>query len=149
MVDTVHPTTDAGAGTLGRGPAYQAFLVLRTAFVVAPIVFGADKFTNWMVDWDRYLAPVLSDPLPVSPDQAMYLVGIIEIVAGIVVALHPRLGGAVVAVWLLGIILNLVLLGDYWDVALRDVGLLAGAVALQRLATAYDPRPVLWPVRRV
>jgi uncharacterized membrane protein YphA (DoxX/SURF4 family) len=149
MVDTVHPTTDAGAGTLARGPAYQAFLVLRTAFVVAPIVFGADKFTNWMVDWDRYLAPVLSDPLPVSPDQAMYLVGIIEIVAGIVVALHPRLGGAVVAVWLLGIILNLVLLGDYWDVALRDVGLLAGAVALQRLATAYDPRPVLWPVRRV
>lgn len=148
MVDTVHPTTDAGAGTLARGPAYQAFLVLRTAFVVAPIVFGADKFTNWMVDWDRYLAPVLSDPLPVSPDQAMYLVGIIEIVAGIVVALHPRLGGAVVAVWLLGIILNLVLLGDYWDVALRDVGLLAGAVALQRLATAYDPRPVLWPVRR-
>lgn len=149
MVDTVHPTTDAGAGTLARGPAYQAFLVLRTAFVVAPIVFGADKFTNWMVDWDRYLAPVLSDPLPVSPDQAMYLVGIIEIVAGMVVALHPRLGGAVVAVWLLGIILNLVLLGDYWDVALRDVGLLAGAVALQRLATAYDPRPVLWPVRRV
>lgn len=148
MVDTVHPTTDAGAGTLARGPAYQAFLVLRTAFVVAPIVFGADKFTNWMVDWDRYLAPVLSDPLPVSPDQAMYLVGIIEIVAGMVVALHPRLGGAVVAVWLLGIILNLVLLGDYWDVALRDVGLLAGAVALQRLATAYDPRPVLWPVRR-
>lgn len=148
MVDTVHPTTGAGAGTLAKGPAYQAFLVLRTAFVVAPIVFGADKFTNWMVDWDRYLAPVLSDPLPVSPDQAMYLVGIIEIVAGIVVALHPRLGGAVVAVWLLGIILNLVLLGDYWDVALRDVGLLAGAVALQRLATAYDPRPLLWPVRR-
>ncbi|HLS40346.1 MAG TPA: hypothetical protein VK038_06260 [Ornithinicoccus sp.] len=87
-------------------------------------------------------------PLPVSPDQAMYVVGIIEIVAGIVVALHPRLGGAVVAVWFLGIILNLVLLGDYWDVALRDVGLLAGAVALQRLATAYDPRPLLWPVRR-
>lgn len=150
MVDTAHPSSDSRARTLpAQGPVHQAFLVLRTAFVVAPIVFGADKFTNWMVDWDRYLAPVLADPLPMSPDQAMYLVGIIEIVAGIVVALHPKLGAGVVAAWLVGIILNLVLLGDYWDVALRDVGLLAGAIALQRLAAAYDPRPLLWPVRRV
>jgi uncharacterized membrane protein YphA (DoxX/SURF4 family) len=147
MVDTASrtPRTNAGARPT-RDAAYQAFLVLRTAFVVAPIVFGADKFTNWMVDWDMYLAPALADPLPMAPDQIMYVVGVIEIVAGIVVALHPRLGAGVVAIWLAGIIVNLLLIGDFYDVALRDFGLLLAAVALQRLATTYDPRPVGWPV---
>jgi uncharacterized membrane protein YphA (DoxX/SURF4 family) len=127
---------------------YQAYAVLRTAFTVAPIVFGLDKFTNLLVQWDRYLAPVLSNPLPVTPHQAMYAVGVIEVVAGIVVLLHPRLGAAVVAAWLAGIIVNLLLIPGFYDVALRDFGLLLAAVALQRLATRFDPRPTLWPLRR-
>jgi uncharacterized membrane protein YphA (DoxX/SURF4 family) len=146
-------TTTAQRGTpspsrLEPDVAHQAYVVLRSAFVLAPIVFGLDKFTNLLVQWDRYLAPVLADPLPVSPQQAMYAVGVVEVVAGLVVALHPRLGAAVVAAWLGGIIVNLLLVPGFHDVALRDLGLLLAAVALQRLATAYDPRPVLWPVVR-
>lgn len=134
--------------TEGGDTAYQAYAVLRTAFVVAPIVFGLDKFTNVLVQWDTYLAPVLSRPLPVTPHQAMYAVGVVEVVAGLVVALHPRLGALVVAAWLGGIIVNLLLVPGFYDVALRDFGLLLAAVALQRLATRYDPRPTLWPLRR-
>ena len=132
-----------------RGDAtYQAYAVLRTAFVVAPVVFGLDKFTNILVQWDQYLAPALSQPLPVTAHQAMYAVGVIEVVAGLVVAFHPRLGALVVALWLGGIILNLLLLPGFYDVALRDFGLLMAAVALQRLATHFDSRPTLWPLRR-
>jgi uncharacterized membrane protein YphA (DoxX/SURF4 family) len=131
-----------------RDPAHQAYVVLRTAFVVAPIVFGLDKFTNLLVHWDTYLAPVLSRPLPVTPHQAMYAVGVVEVVAGVVVALHPRLGALVVAVWLGGIIVNLLLIPGFYDIALRDFGLLLAAVALQRLATRFDPRPTFWPLRR-
>jgi hypothetical protein len=132
-----------------RGDAvHQAYAVLRTAFVVAPVVFGLDKFTNVLVQWDQYLAPALSQPLPFSPHQTMYAVGVIEVVAGLVVAFHPRLGALVVAGWLAGIIVNLLLLQGFYDVALRDFGLLMAAVALQRLATRYDPRPTLWPLRR-
>ncbi|MEO6789874.1 MAG: hypothetical protein ABI249_03340 [Ornithinibacter sp.] len=133
---------------LAQDPARQAFLVLRGAFVIAPIVFGLDKFTNWLVQWDQYLAPVLSDPLPVSPHQAMYAVGVIEVAAGVLVALHARLGAVVVVAWLAGIILNLMLIPGFYDVALRDFGLLLAAVALQRLATRYDPRPLTWPLHR-
>ena len=122
--------------------------MLRTAFVVAPIIFGLDKFTDLLVHWDQYLAPVLSGTLPVTPHQAMYAVGVVEVVAGLVVAFHPRLGALVVAAWLGGIILNLLLLPGFYDVALRDFGLLLAAVALQRLATRFDPRPLLWPLRR-
>lgn len=143
-----HPEADVQARTAAGEPAYQAFFVLRAAFVVAPILFGLDKFTNLMTEWDRYLAPVLSDPLPVSPQQAMYAVGVIEVVAGLVVLLHPRLGALVVAAWLGGIIVNLLLIPGLYDVALRDFGLLLAAVALQRLSTRFDPRPVLWPMRR-
>ncbi|GAA2037708.1 DoxX family membrane protein [Terrabacter terrae] len=128
--------------------AYQAFAILRTAFTVAPIIFGLDKFTNVLVQWDHYLAPVLSRPLPVTPHQAMYAVGVIEVVAGLIVALHPRLGALVVAVWLGGIIVNLLLIPGFYDVALRDFGLLLAAAALQRLASRYDPRPTFWPLRR-
>lgn len=129
-------------------PAYQAFFVLRAAFVVAPILFGLDKFTNLMTEWDRYLAPVLSDPLPFTAHQQMYVVGVIEVIAGLVVLLHPKLGAAIVTVWLAGIILNLLLLADFYDVALRDFGLLLAAVALQRLSTRFDPHALLWPLRK-
>ena len=126
--------------------AYQAFFVLRSAFVIAPIVFGVDKFTNLLVQWDQYLAPVLSNPLPVSPHQARYAVGVVEIAAGLLVAVHPRLGALVVAAWLGGIVVNLLLIPGYYDVALRDLGLLLAAIALQRLATRYDQRSLLWPL---
>ena len=148
MATTLSATRSGSRPGLRRDAAYQAFLLLRTAFVVAPVVFGVDKFTNLLTDWVRYLAPSIAHLSPFTPTTTMYAVGVVEVVAGVVVALHPRLGGAVVALWLAGIVLNLLLLGTYWDVALRDVGLLLGAVALQRLSTRFDPRPALWPLHK-
>jgi hypothetical protein len=120
-------------------PAYQAYLLLRIGFVVAPLLFGLDKFFNILVDWDKYLAPVLNDIIPGSAHQAMLAVGVIEIVAGLVVALRPRFGGYLVAAWLAGIIVNLVVIPGHYDIALRDFGLLLGALSLARLATAFEP----------
>lgn len=120
-----------------RDPASQAFVLLRTVFTVAPILFGLDKFLNLLVDWPSYLAPIATDILPFDAQQIMYAVGVVEIAAGIVVALAPRFGALLVAVWLAGIIVNLLLVPGYFDVALRDFGLLVGALALQRLATAH------------
>jgi hypothetical protein len=149
MTTTLTPTDTDSSSRLRRDAAYQAFMVLRSAFVIAPIVFGVDKFPNLLVQWDRYLAPVLARLLPVSPHQAMYAVGVVEVLAGLLVAFHPRLGAVVVATWLGGVIVNLLLIPGYYDVALRDFGLLLAAVALQRLATRYDARPTLWPLRQV
>ncbi len=115
---------------------HQAFMLLRTIFTVAPIVFGLDKFTNLLTDWTHYLAPIATDIIPVSPQVFMYAVGVVEIAAGILVALRPKIGSLVVALWLLGIIVNLLMIPNYFDVALRDFGLLVGALALNRLATA-------------
>ena len=138
-------TLHGDAGVTGRAdysdPRYQAFLLMRLAFTVAPIVFGLDKFFNVLVDWPVYLAPWINDIAPGSGQQFMYFVGATEIVAGILVALKPRYGAYVVAGWLGGIIINLVTLSGYYDVALRDFGLLLGALALARLASAYD-RPL-------
>jgi hypothetical protein len=120
-------------------PAYQAFLALRVGFVVAPILFGLDKFTNLLTDWTAYLAPGVDRLVPGSAASAMLAVGVVEIVAGLVVAVRPKLGGYLVAAWLAGIITNLLLLGDHYDVALRDFGLLLAALALARLATAFQP----------
>ena len=122
-----------------RDPAYQAFLVLRTVFTVAPIVFGLDKFANLLTDWPGYLAPWINDIVPGSGQDAMYIIGVIEIVAGIAVALIPRYGALIVVAWLAGIILNLLTLSGFYDVALRDFGLLVAALALARLATKYAP----------
>jgi len=120
-------------------PAYQAFLLLRIAFTVAPIVFGLDKFFNVLVDWEGYLAPWINDIVPGSAATVMHLVGVIEVVAGLAVALKPRYGAYVVAAWLAGIILDLLTYSGYYDVALRDFGLLIGALSLGRLASRYDP----------
>jgi hypothetical protein len=120
-------------------PAYQAYLVLRTGFVVAPILFGLDKFTNLLTEWTAYLAPAVDRLVPGSASGAMLAVGVVEVVAGLVVAVRPKLGGYLVAAWLAGIIGNLLLLGDCYDVALRDFGLLLAALALARLATAFQP----------
>jgi uncharacterized membrane protein YphA (DoxX/SURF4 family) len=116
--------------------AHQAFQILRFGFTVAPIIAGADKFLHLLTDWDKYLAPAVSNTLGVQPHTFMMIVGVIEIVAGIVVAVRPRFGGYLVAAWLVGIILDLVVVGGYLDVALRDLGLCLGALALARLAEA-------------
>jgi len=131
------PGSSTVARLTGRSgdPAQQAFLLLRTVFTVAPIVFGLDKFVNLLTDWPGYLAPFVDRLVPGTAQQAMYIVGVIEIVAGILVAVRPKYGAVVVSAWLAGIIVNLLILGDFYDVALRDFGLLVGALALWRLAT--------------
>ncbi|MFJ9825481.1 hypothetical protein ACIRSU_14090 [Streptomyces sp. NPDC101160] len=139
---TTAPTTPARQQRRAalRDPGYQAFLILRTGFTVAPILFGLDKFANLLTDWPHYLAPWINDIVPGTAQQAMYAVGGVEIVAGVVVALAPRFGGWLVAGWLAGIIVNLLTIPGYYDVALRDFGLLLGAVALARLAERYRAR---------
>jgi hypothetical protein len=124
-------------------PVFQAFALLRIGFVVAPILFGIDKFAHVLVNWDIYLAPRLNDIIPGTAHQAMYAVGVIEIVAGLVVAIRPRYGSLLVSAWLTGIIVNLLLIPGYYDIALRDFGLLLAALTLYRLATAFDRRPLL------
>jgi hypothetical protein len=119
----------------------QAFRILRFGFTVAPIVAGLDKFLNVLTDWDKYLAPVVSNMLGIQPHTFMMIVGAIEIVAGVLVAVRPRFGGYLVAAWLFGIIVNLLVLGSYLDVALRDLGLLLGALALAQLAKAAALAP--------
>src|SRR5215213_9847282 len=122
-----------------RDARYQAFALLRVAFAVAPIAFGLDKFFNVMVDWPKYLAPWINDIAPGSGQDFMYFVGAIEIVAGIVVALKPRYGAYLVAGWLGGIVVNLLTYSGYYDIALREFGLMLGALTLGRLASVYDP----------
>jgi uncharacterized membrane protein len=120
-------------------PAAQAYLLMRVVFVLAPIVFGLDKFAGVLTDdWTRYLAPEFNDLIPGSAATAMHIVGVVEILAGLVVLAMPRWGGLLVAGWLAGIILNLLLVGGYGDIALRDFGLLVGALCLSRLATAQS-----------
>jgi hypothetical protein len=130
---------------LGLGPSraaeHQAFQLLRTVFTVAPIVFGLDKFFNLLTDWEAYLAPWINDLVPGSAHTAMLLVGVVEIVAGVVVAVRPRFGGYLVAAWLTGIIVDLVSQGRYYDIALRDFGLLVAALALARLAASPAASP--------
>jgi len=136
----VQPQGAAGRSVgrqLRTDPAYQAFWLLRIGFTIAPILFGIDKALHLLTDWDRYLAPFVNDLVPGSAHQAMYAVGIVEVIAGLVVALAPRFGGYLVAAWLAGIIVNLLLIPGYYDVALRDFGLLLAALTLARLATAF------------
>src|SRR5918997_3858175 len=130
MATDVHPLRTA----LAADPSYQAFLLLRTAFTVAPIAFGLDKFTNLLADWPVYLAPWIDRIVPGTAQQAMYAVGVVEVLAGVVVAVAPRFGGWLVAAWLGGIILNLLTIPGFYDGALRDFEMLVGAVALARLS---------------
>lgn len=143
------------AGRLGplrgdiRHPAFQAFLLLWAGFTAAPILFGLDKFFNWMTFWPNYLWVGFPHLLGVSPQHFMYGVGVIEMVAGLLVFLMPRFAPYVVAGWLAGIITNLVIISAargghtnvFWDIALRDFGLLIAALALARLAAIYAPNP--------
>ena len=124
-------------------PGYQAFVTLRVGFTVLPIVMGIDKFFNNLVNWEQYLAHWIANLSPLSATGTMHIVGIIEIVAGILVALKPRYFAYLVAAWLGGIILNLLTYSGFYDIALRDFGLMLGALTLGRLAWIYDA-----PVRR-
>jgi hypothetical protein len=135
--------TAAGPAAAGRGsllaarPAYQAYLILYAGFVALPVLAGLDKFFHVLVNWDQYLTPLVTQILPVSAHTFMLVVGVIEIGAGVLVALQPRIGAYVVALWLWGIILNLLLLQNFYDVALRDFGLSLGALALARLSQEF------------
>jgi uncharacterized membrane protein YphA (DoxX/SURF4 family) len=122
-----------------REPGYAAFVLLRIGFAVLPIWMGADKFANTLTYWPHYLAPWIVNLLPFSAQTAMYVVGVIEILAGIAVLLKPRYASYVVALWLAGIIINLLTWSGFYDVALRDFGLLVAALAATQLARAYDP----------
>jgi uncharacterized membrane protein YphA (DoxX/SURF4 family) len=121
-----------------RDARYQAFALLRLTFTVAPIAFGLDKFFNVMVDWPTYLAPWINDIAPGSGQDFMYFVGVVEILAGVAVALKPRYGAYLVAAWLAGIVINLLTASGFYDVALRDFGLMLAALTLARLASIYD-----------
>jgi uncharacterized membrane protein YphA (DoxX/SURF4 family) len=137
-----HPPAIGTTKTLDRlksDPGYQAFWLLRIGFTVLPILFGLDKFSNTLVDWEIYLASWINDIVPGNASDAMHIVGVIEIVAGVAVALKPRYAAYIVAAWLGGIVVNLLTLSGYYDVALRDFGLFAAALTLGRLASKYDP----------
>ena len=121
-------------------PVFQAFMLLRIAFTVAPIVFGVDKATNLLTDWQQYLSPTVDHLVPGTGHQLMLVVGLVEVLAGVLVGVRPQFGAYVVAGWLAGIIVNLVLIPGFYDVALRDFGLLVAALALARLAHAFRPR---------
>jgi uncharacterized membrane protein YphA (DoxX/SURF4 family) len=131
-------TTTALRGTL-RDPAVQGYLILRLTFVVVPILSGLDKFFNLLVDWPKYLAPWVNDLMPGTAQEFMYVVGAIEIVAGLVVLISPKWGSLLVAAWLAGIIVNLLTLDPprYYDIAARDFALLLAAITLNRLAIAF------------
>ena len=148
MESAALPRSGTAVGRDGAAPAtaparddagYQAFLMLRVGFALAPILFGLDKFFNILVHWPKYLAPWINNIAPGSAQDFMYFVGGVEIVAGLVVALKPRYGAPLVAAWLFGIVVNLLSYSGYYDIALRDFGLMIGALTLARLAWRYDP----------
>jgi hypothetical protein len=127
------------AAGVREGPAYQAYQVLLFGFTVAPIIAGVDKFFDFLVTWDQYLTPAIPRMLNMASHPIMMIIGAIEIVAGVIVALKPSVGGWIVALWLWGIIANLLTIPGYFDVALRDFGLSLGAIALARLARQFAP----------
>ena len=136
---TTHIATHPARAELAD-PAFQAFTLLRVGFTAAPILFGLDKFLELMTDWSTYLWSGVASVLPGSADSVMVAVGVIEVLAGVLVAVRPRLGAYVVAAWLGGIIVNLLLIGDFYDIALRDFGLMLGALSLARLASVFESR---------
>lgn len=145
MATSVRPSsvTSGTAGTTRAStalsqPAYQAFVILYAGFIVLSIVAGADKFFDVLVNWDAYLAPIVPQTLNISAHSFMMIVGVVEIAAGLLVALWPQVGAYVVALWLWGIIVNLMLVPGFYDIALRDFGLSLGALSLGRLSAQFS-----------
>jgi uncharacterized membrane protein YphA (DoxX/SURF4 family) len=143
-------TTTAPRGTL-RDPASQGYLILRITFVVVPILSGLDKFFNLLVEWPKYLAPWVNDLMPGTAQEFMYVVGGIEIVAGLIVLISPKWGSLIVAAWLGGIIVNLLTIDPpgYYDIAARDFALMLAALTLNRLATAFGATTVVEESRQL
>ena len=131
-------TSSAATDSTAASPAYQAFRILQIGFIAAPILAGLDKFFHLLVNWDQYLPSVVTRVSPIDGHNLMLVVGVIEIVAGIGVALKPRIFAYVVAAWLALIIANLLLIPGYFDVALRDFGLFLAALALARLSQQFS-----------
>jgi hypothetical protein len=123
-----------------RSPSYQAFQILHTALVVAPVAAGADKFFHLLTNWDKYCVAAIPGMVGLSVHTFMQLVGVVEIIAGLIVAVAPRIGSWIVTAWLCAIIVNLLMLGSYFDIALRDLGLALGSAALARLSVEYSER---------
>ena len=138
-IDQIHGAATA-ADNVATSSGHQAFRILQVGFTLAPILAGLDKFFHLLVDWDQYLPGVVANLSPISPHTLMLVVGVIEIVAGFGVALKPRIFAYVVAAWLAVIIINLLLIPGYFDVALRDFGLLLGALALGQLSQQFAQR---------
>ncbi len=151
-VISAHASSEHGVAAAAQrsrtDPAYGAYLLLRIGFTVLPIAFGIDKFSNVLVHWDTYLAPWIDRLSPWSAHHTMWVVGVVEIVAGLAVAIKPRYAAYVVAAWLAGIVINLFTFPGFYDVALRDFGLMLAALTLARLASVYDPAWVRSPHRR-
>jgi len=124
--------------TIPARPAYQAYQILHVAYSIAPIVAGVDKFFDKLVNWDKYLTPIVPNILHLTPHLFMQAVGIVEVIAGLIVAFKPKIGAYIVGCWLAGIVINLLMVAGYYDVALRDFGLCLGAFALARLSTDFD-----------
>ena len=143
LIPEVLPRTrNLNLSSLATRPAYQSYVMLLIGFAVLPVIAGLDKFFHLLVNWDQYLAPLATKILPVSGHTFMLVVGVIEIAAGLLVAFRPRIGAYVVTLWLWGIIVNLLLIPGFYDVALRDFGLSVGALALARLSQEYNPKPL-------
>jgi hypothetical protein len=130
-IDEAHTAASTGS------PAYQAYWILHVGLTVAPILAGLDKFFHLLVNWDQYLPGVVANASPIPAHTLMLIVGVIEVVAGIGVWFKPRIFAYVVAVWLVVIIINLLLIPGYFDIALRDFGLFLAALALARLSQQY------------
>jgi len=133
-------TVNFGAHTVAAEhsrPSWQAYQILHVGFTVAPILAGLDKFFHLLCNWDQYLAPWIANLSPIGGHGLMLIVGVIEAIAGLLVAMKPRIGAPIVGIWLCLIILNLVTMGAYLDVALRDLGLALGAFALWRLSLEF------------
>jgi hypothetical protein len=142
-VEHMDRTMDVTSGRAVARPhdaGYQGYQILHWGFVAAPTIAGLDKFFHLLTNWDQYLAPAVEKVLPFSGHTFMMIVGVIELLAALIVAVKPRIGAYVVAAWLAGIIVNLLVLGGFYDVALRDFGLMLGALALGRLSSIYDRR---------
>ena len=139
--DKSRAASATSAGSLAARPAYQAYVILHVGFAALPIIAGVDKFFHVLVNWDVYLAPIVTQYLPVTGQTFMLAVGVIEIIAGLLVAIRPRIGAIVVALWLWGIIINLLLVPGFYDIALRDFGLSLGALALARLSREFSAHP--------
>lgn len=139
IFDNRSAITQVGVNTADSfGTAYDAYQILHLGFTVAPIVAGLDKFFNLLVNWEQYLPPFVNNMVGGNGHYLMYVVGIIEIIAGLGVAFKPKVFAYVVSAWLLLIIVNLLMIPGYYDVALRDFGLALAALALARLSRDFD-----------